>query len=138
MKKKIYNNIIMILSKLSISPCINHFIKNKKKHMLSIKNTIFNITSSNITLQHLYLKIYIDNYTITDIIHEIKTKHILNIILHNNIYYIHLLPLINNIYDINLILNIHCINIYINHNCKLSYVHKLLNISFCINPFINF
>lgn len=126
----------MILSKLSITPCINHFIKNKKKHMLSIKNTIFNITTSNITLQHLYLKLSIENYTITDIIYEIRTKHILNIILHNNIYYIHLLPIINNIYDNKVTLDLKCINIYINSNCKLSYVHKLLNISFCINPMI--
>lgn len=126
----------MILSKLSISPCINHFIKNKKKHMLSIKNTIFNITTSNITLQHLYLKIYIDNYTITDIISEIRTCHVFNIILHNNIYYIHLLPIINNIYNNNILLDLKYLNIYINSNCNLSYVHKLLNISFCINPML--
>ena len=126
----------MILSKLSISPCINHFIKNKKKHMLSIKNTIFNITTSNITLQHLYLKIYIDNYTITDIISEIRTCNVFNIILHNNIYYIHLLPIINNIYNNNILLDLKYLNIYINSNCNLSYVHKLLNISFCINPTI--
>jgi hypothetical protein len=126
----------MILSKLSITPCINHLIKNKKRHMLTIKNTIFNITTTNITLQHLYLKLSIDNYTITDIIYEIRSKHILNIILHNNIYYIHLLPIINNIYDNNITLDLKCINIYIHNICKLSYVHKLLNISFCINPMI--
>jgi hypothetical protein len=126
----------MILSKLSITPCINHFIKNKKKHMLSIKNTIFNITTSNITLQHLYLKISIDNYTITDIISEIRSCHVFNIILHNNIYYIHLLPIIDNIYNNNILLDLKYLNIYINSNCNLSYVHKLLNISFCINPML--
>ena len=136
MKKKIYYNIIMIFSKLSISPCINHFIKNKKKYRLSIKNTIFNITTFNITLQHLYIKISIDNYLISDIIHNIRTKHPLNLILHNNIYYIHLLPLINNIYDTNITFDLKYIHIYIKYNCKLSYVHKLLNISICINPMI--
>jgi hypothetical protein len=124
MKKKIYYNIIMIFSKLSISPCINHFIKNKKKYRLSIKNTIFNITTSNITLQHLYIKISIDNYLITDIIHNIRTKHPLNLILHNNIYYIHLLPLINNIYDTNITFDLQYLHIYLKYNCKLSYACK--------------
>jgi hypothetical protein len=127
----------MILSKLSISPCINHFIKNKKKHMLSIKNTIFNISTSNITLHHLYLKLSIDNFLISDIIKEIRSCSILNIILHNNSYYIHLLPLIHNIYVNNLSLDLHYLNIYINPNCKLSYVQKTLNISFCINPILS-
>jgi hypothetical protein len=136
MKKKIYYNIIMILSKLSISPCINHFTKNKNKYRLSIKNTIFNITTSNITLQHLYIKISIDNYLITDIIHNIRTKHPLNLILHNNIYYIHLLPLINNIYDTNITFDLKYLHIYIKYNCKLSYACKSLNISFCINPML--
>ena len=126
----------MIFSKLSISPCINHFIKNKKKYRLSIKNTIFNITTSNITLQHLYIKISIDNYLITDIIHNIRTKHPLNLILHNNIYYIHLLPLINNIYDTNITFDLQYLHIYLKYNCKLSYACKSLNISFCINPML--
>ena len=126
----------MILSKLSISPCINHFTKNKNKYRLSIKNTIFNITTSNITLQHLYIKISIDNYLITDIIHNIRTKHPLNLILHNNIYYIHLLPLINNIYDTNITFDLKYLHIYIKYNCKLSYACKSLNISFCINPML--
>jgi hypothetical protein len=129
----------MILSKLSISPCINHFIKNKKKHMLTIKNTIFNIITTNITLHHLYIKLSIDNYLITDIIQEIKTSHILNIILHNNIYYIHLSPLINNIFDNNISLDLKYLNIYIIPTVlsgKLSSVCKSLNISFCINPFL--
>ena len=126
----------MIFSNLSITPCINHFIKHKKKHMLSIKNTIFNITTSNITLQHLYIKLSIDNFSITDIIHDIRSSHVFNIILHNNSYYIHLLPIIPNIYEHNISINLQYFNIYINSNCKLSYVSKTLNISFCINPML--